>query len=199
MPIFAKLEICRDATPRSAAMNMAIDEALVEAAKVPTIRFYRWKSPALSFGYFGKFADVVNHVTKRDLVRRWTGGGIVFMETISLTRLSSRQLNRPSANRRSRSTKNYTTLCAMLWLRMADARNWQRWAGTPRCGVRGQRGAPPPPMFVLRIRLRADVMVKGRKVAGAAQRRTRAVYCIKAAYNSPPDESVSPRRPTCRS
>jgi len=30
MPIFAKLEICRDATPRSAAVNMAIDEALLE-------------------------------------------------------------------------------------------------------------------------------------------------------------------------
>src|SRR6266699_4938387 len=78
MPIFAKLEICRDATPRSAAVNMAIDEALLEAATVPLIRFYRWNSPALSFGYFGKFADVANHAVERDLVRRWTGGGVVF-------------------------------------------------------------------------------------------------------------------------
>src|SRR6266513_5164532 len=78
MPIFAKLEICRDATPRSAAVNLAIDEALLETAKVPSIRFYRWNSPALSFGYFGKFADVANYAPRRDLVRRWTGGGIVF-------------------------------------------------------------------------------------------------------------------------
>src|SRR6266487_2855232 len=78
MPIFAKLEICRDATPRSAAVNMAIDEALLETAKVPSIRFYRWNSPALSFGYFGKFADVAHYAPRRDLVRRWTGGGIVF-------------------------------------------------------------------------------------------------------------------------
>src|SRR4029077_20426298 len=32
---------------------------------------------ALSFGYFGRFADVVDYAARRDLVRRWTGGGIV--------------------------------------------------------------------------------------------------------------------------
>jgi lipoate-protein ligase A len=57
---------------------MAIDEALLETAKIPSIRFYRWHSPALSFGYFGKFADVAIYATERDLVRRWTGGGVVF-------------------------------------------------------------------------------------------------------------------------
>ena len=59
-------------------MNMAIDEALLETAVIPTIRFYRWRSPALSFGYFGKFSDVAIYAAERDLVRRWTGGGIVF-------------------------------------------------------------------------------------------------------------------------
>src|SRR6266567_2922399 len=78
MPIFAELEIYKNATPRSAAMNMAIDEALLETEMIPSIRFYQWKSPALSFGYFGKFADVAGFATERDLVRRWTGGGIVF-------------------------------------------------------------------------------------------------------------------------
>ena len=57
---------------------MAIDEALLETAVVPAIRFYRWRSPALSFGYFGKFSDVAIYAAERDLVRRWTGGGIVF-------------------------------------------------------------------------------------------------------------------------
>ena len=57
---------------------MAIDEALLEFTTEPIIRFYKWNHPALSFGYFGKFADVAHHKTERDLVRRWTGGGIVF-------------------------------------------------------------------------------------------------------------------------
>src|SRR6266705_1853321 len=78
MKFFERLTIYQDLTPRSTAMNMAIDEALLEAARVPSIRFYRWKSPALSFGYFGRFADVAEYAIERDLVRRWTGGGIVF-------------------------------------------------------------------------------------------------------------------------
>src|ERR1700758_5021168 len=75
--LFTTLDAYHDATPHSAAMNMAIDEALLESATVPSIRFYCWQSPALSFGYFGKFADVASYAGERDLVRRWTGGGIV--------------------------------------------------------------------------------------------------------------------------
>src|SRR5260370_20818049 len=78
MPIFAELEVCKDAAPRSAAMNMAIDEALFETVRLPSIRFYRWNSPALLFGYFGKFADVADYAGERDLIRRWTGGVIDF-------------------------------------------------------------------------------------------------------------------------
>src|SRR5437773_7228711 len=76
--LFAALEIYYDDDQHSAAMNMAIDEALLDSVAIPSIRFYRWRSPALSFGYFGKFADVADYVGERDLVRRWTGGGIVF-------------------------------------------------------------------------------------------------------------------------
>src|SRR5204862_5253060 len=76
--LFASLNVYHDIASRSAALNMAVDEALLETAKIPTIRFYTWDHPALSFGYFGKFADVENHVLQRDLARRWTGGGIVF-------------------------------------------------------------------------------------------------------------------------
>src|SRR6516162_1777209 len=75
-PLFTVLTVYKDHTPRSAAMNMAIDEALLENANLPVIRFYQWDHPALSFGYFGRYSDVVRQ--ERDLVRRWTGGGIVF-------------------------------------------------------------------------------------------------------------------------
>ena len=76
--LFDALTVYHDDTPRPAAMNMAIDEALLEYATDPVIRFYRWQSPALSFGYFSRFADVAAYQTERALVRRWTGGGIVF-------------------------------------------------------------------------------------------------------------------------
>jgi lipoate-protein ligase A len=78
MKLFERIEICNDFTLRSAAMNMAIDKALLDTAAIPSIRSYRWNSFALSFGYFGKFADVTGFAAERNLVRRWRGGGIVF-------------------------------------------------------------------------------------------------------------------------
>ena len=66
-----------DPEPHAAALNMAIDEALLRAVSAPTLRVYRWARPAVSFGYFGKWADAARAWPDRDIVRRWTGGGIV--------------------------------------------------------------------------------------------------------------------------
>ena len=67
-----------------AAMNMAIDEAILTAQKDhpnPTLRFYDWLNPAFSFGYFQNIAsDVDVHVCREEkieLVKRMTGGGTV--------------------------------------------------------------------------------------------------------------------------
>ena len=68
----------------SAAMNMAIDEAILAAQKErpnPTLRFYGWTQPAFSFGYFQDIAAEVDVDTCRadgiELVKRMTGGGTV--------------------------------------------------------------------------------------------------------------------------
>ena len=67
-----------------AAMNMAIDEAILLAQKEqpnPTLRFYDWSSPAFSFGYFQDIDAEVDVEACRadgiDLVKRMTGGGTV--------------------------------------------------------------------------------------------------------------------------
>jgi lipoate-protein ligase A len=75
--LFERLTVYQTRAPMSAAMNMAMDEALLEQATEPILRFYRWQRPSLSFGYFGKFAEVAEEAQGRDLVRRWTGGGTV--------------------------------------------------------------------------------------------------------------------------
>ena len=68
-------------SPRSGAANMAIDEAIAEAAAagaVPsTLRFYRWNPPTVTLGRHQKLADVdETQIAARgyDLVRRATGG-----------------------------------------------------------------------------------------------------------------------------
>jgi lipoate-protein ligase A len=170
MSIFAALDIYHDITPRSAAMNMAIDEALLECAKIPSIRFYRWTSPALSFGYFGKFVDVATYATQRDVVRRWTGGGIVFHGddlTYSVV-IPARHVVFSES-----SMSIYEKIHRSL--RNALAANGERAelacvagvadAAVSNCGYNGACFANP---------VHADVMVNGRKVAGAAQRRGRA-------------------------
>ena len=68
----------------NAAMNMAIDEAILLTQKEqpnPTLRFYGWTQPAFSFGYFQDIAEVVDIDACRaddiELVKRMTGGGTV--------------------------------------------------------------------------------------------------------------------------
>jgi lipoyl(octanoyl) transferase len=72
-----KLSLLQEKCPRSAAENMAIDEALFLTASHPVLRSYRWVRPSVSFGYFALWEDVVSRFAERDLVRRWTGGGLV--------------------------------------------------------------------------------------------------------------------------
>jgi len=166
--VFDRLEVVNDAEFRSAAMNMAIDEALLESAKVSSIRFYRWNSPALSFGYFGKFADVASYATQCDLVRRWTGGGIVFHEK-DLTYSIAIPASDPVFDESPMSI--YEKIhCALrdalvaLGQRAAVAAGGDRGTGINDAGYNGHCFAKP---------VHADVLVNGLKVAGAAQRRTR--------------------------
>lgn len=72
----------------TAAFNMALDRAVVVANSMgnvpPTVRFYGWKPPAISIGYFQSLKEEVDLDNCRrygvDYVRRITGGGAVFHE-----------------------------------------------------------------------------------------------------------------------
>ena len=62
------------------AFNMALDEALLEAMPrlgKPVLRFYGWHERAASFGYFQKYLEVEAATLLRPLVRRPTAGGLV--------------------------------------------------------------------------------------------------------------------------
>ena len=140
---------------------MAIDEALLETAEIPAIRFYKWDHPALSFGYFGKFSEVANHSAERDLVRRWTGGGIVFHGD-DLTYSIVIPAADPAFSESSMSIyeKIHNAIRAAL---VANGQSAEL-AGN---------GAPRISDSCFANPVRADVLSNGRKIAGAAQRRTR--------------------------
>jgi lipoyl(octanoyl) transferase len=173
--LFAELEVYREAGARSAAMNMAVDEALLEYAAIPLIRFYRWQSPALSFGYFGRFTDVASYQCERDLVRRWTGGGIVFHGedlTYSLVIPSSDTAFAKSST--SIYEKIHQALCDALseiGQRAVVAGVVDSDPGSATVATR--TGISDAGYSCFANPVRADVMIDGRKIAGAAQRRTR--------------------------
>ncbi len=61
---------------------MAVDEALLESAAASgrcSLRFYQWRQPTLSLGYFQSHAVRASHHASRacPLVRRQTGGGAI--------------------------------------------------------------------------------------------------------------------------
>jgi lipoyl(octanoyl) transferase len=75
--LFSALQLFDDPTPRSGALNMALDETLAHQATTPVLRVYRWVESSVSFGYFGVHEEVAARWPGRSLVRRWTGGGEV--------------------------------------------------------------------------------------------------------------------------
>lgn len=165
---FDILEIFDDAIPHAAAVNMAIDETLLLRVQMPTLRCYRWARPAVSFGYFEKWEPVRAAHPHREPVRRWTGGGVVPHGdgedwTYSLL-LPAAAACRAFAD--AELTKSYRIIHeaaagALAAVGINNART---------CETSAARTSPA----CFENPVRFDVMLAGRKIAGAAQRRTAA-------------------------
>jgi lipoate-protein ligase A len=139
---------------------MALDEALLEAMprlSEPALRFYGWTEPAASFGYFQKFSEVEKSILLRPLVRRPTGGGIVPHDADWTYSLAFPANHQWYGLRAQESYRR-----AHEWIQAAFAR----------LDVPGHE--------------KSDVLWHGRKIAGAAQRRTRAGLLIQGSVQPPP-------------
>jgi lipoyl(octanoyl) transferase len=157
-----ELHVHDDSEPRAAALNMAVDEALLETAASPTLRFYRWRGPALSFGYFGSYADVADQRDAREIVRRWTGGGVV-PHGNDLTYSVIIPKSHPFFARSS----------LAIYSDLHDAiREALRENGIDASLAHSVSPKVSEDCFANAVR--ADVISGGRKIAGAAHRRSRA-------------------------
>ena len=159
--MFETLHVYDDHEARSAALNMAIDEALLSDAAVPVLRFYRWRRSSLSFGYFGHYAEVAGQANGRDIVRRWTGGGIV-PHGDDVTYSVIIPALHPLFERSS--PEIYSALHDAI-RRALDANGLTTTLATS--------AAPKISENCFANAVRADVMSGARKIAGAAHRRTR--------------------------
>lgn len=149
-----------------AAWNMAADEALLRTAldrARPTLRIYGWDRPSATIGYFQPATE--GDGTGLPWVRRTTGGGIVVHDA-DQTYTVVIPAGHPLAT--TEMTESYRRLNRCV------ARALERM------GLRGELSARPMPrhtdlrtMVCFTQPTRYDVLADGRKVAGAAQRRTR--------------------------
>ena len=163
--------------PCDPAFNMALDEALLESAcapGAPVLRFYGWTQPAASFGYFQHHAEIERTTQLRPLVRRPTGGGLVPHDadwTYSLAFPTTHEWYSLSAKESYRRVHE--------WVRDAFAK-----AGLATELATCCRKSAPGECFAGHEQ--SDVLWQGRKIAGAAQRRTKAGLLIQGSVQPPP-------------
>jgi lipoyl(octanoyl) transferase len=143
---------------------MALDEALLEAMPRlgrPVLRFYSWAKPAVSFGYFQKYVEVEVLTSVRPLVRRPTGGGIV-----------------PHV-----ADWTYSVVVPTVdpWYSLAARDSYRRvheWIQSAFTSLTVETELAPQPLREQPGQCFAgyeqfDLLLRGRKIAGAAQRRRR--------------------------
>lgn len=165
-----------DSGKRSAEENMAIDTALLldlENSKEPILHLYDWEGESATYGHFVdpikflNFEAVVSH--KLHLAKRPTGGGIVF-HNCDLAFSVLVPASHPSFSQNP--LDNYTFVNQQVL-----------WAIGQFIGEAPellQEEIDPPDVrcsnFCMAKPTKYDVMLRGRKVGGAAQRKTRHGY-----------------------
>jgi len=157
--------------------NMALDEALLESAPelgCPVLRFYGWTEPAASFGYSQRCAEIEKLTALRPLVRRPTGGGLVPHDT----------------------DWTYSLIFPPehFWYRLKAAESYQRvhqWLRDAFAQMNVPTTLSPQSQKEVSGQCfigaeKDDLLWHGRKIAGAAQRRTRNGLLIQGSVQPPP-------------
>ncbi len=154
-----------------------MDEALLESAAElgsPVLRLYGWTEPAATFGYSQRYSELERVTMLRPLIRRPTGGGLVPHDrdwTYSLAFPPGHSWYQLKA------IESYEKV--HLWIRDAFAKINVETMLSPCC----QKDIPGQ-CFIGAEKF--DVLWHGRKIAGAAQRRTKDGLLIQGSIQPPP-------------
>ncbi|MCH7726328.1 MAG: lipoate--protein ligase family protein, partial [Planctomycetes bacterium] len=153
--------------PAEGAWNMAVDEALLEAAESRgewSLRFYRWSEPTLSLGYFQSIRELEDRWRSTALVRRTSGGGAI-MHDAELTYSLTVPPTSPLARQPLRLYRAvHLSVIAALAEYGIDAKLCQSPSEAPHKNQ---------PLLCFQRRSAGDLLVGEAKVCGSAQRRRR--------------------------
>jgi lipoate-protein ligase A len=155
---------------------MALDESLLENSSGsgrPALRFYGWTEPAATFGYFQKYAEVERATHLRPLIRRPTGGGIVPHDLDW--------------------TYSFAAPPGHDWYELkaeASYRQVHEWIKAAFAGLKIETELAPHAKKTLPGQCFAgyekfDLLWRGKKIAGAAQRRSKSGLLIQGSVQPP--------------
>lgn len=157
--------------------NMAWDQTLLEFSASlgrPMLRFYGWTEPAATFGYFQHYSEIAALTSLRPLIRRSTGGGLVPHDSdwtyAIIVPPDHKWHGLPAIDSYQR---------AHTWLQNAFTKCGAATELAPCCDPSG-----PGQCFVGSEKY--DLLHKGRKIAGAAQRRNKLGLLIQGSIQPPP-------------
>jgi lipoate-protein ligase A len=163
---------------------MALDEALLEnVARLgkPVLRFYGWTEPAATFGYFQKFSEVEHATLLRPLIRRPTGGGIVPHDldwTYSFVAPPNHEWHSLAA------IESYRRIHEWIQGAFAKLKIATELADSKKAESGKRKGEIPGACFVGHEKF--DLLWRGKKIAGAAQRRNKLGLLIQGSVQPPP-------------
>ena len=157
--------------PAVGAWNMAVDQALlqsVEESGMPVVRIYGWQPATLSLGYFQSYVDRESHSESLpcSVVRRASGGGAILHDQETTYSLCI-----PSSNRWAKqNTEVYNTVHECISESLSD---WDvEVAAFEEPQAKPERGNGSP-FLCFQRRYPGDLIFKGQKVVGSAQRRSK--------------------------
>ncbi len=171
----------------SATFNMAADEYLMEVQKtpeaLPTLRVYSWERSAVSIGYFQNTQEVERRLQGKAfgaIVRRITGGGLVTHGkdlTFSLTMKNESTLLPTDVK------MSYLKISEALRIGLKDLYPELDYADCktlPSGRGQGQRVCFEEPACY-------DLLIQGKKILGASQRRKEGVILHQSSLFLPDD------------
>lgn len=159
----------------SAQYNMALDRAILagcrDGTSPATVRFYRWESPALSIGYSQEPERVLRldvlEAEGIDLVRRPTGGGVILHGTDLCYSVAAPV---PGPCFPSTLSGSYRIIGDALILFLNALGIEACWGGGD------MRGWRPSGVACFESASPFEILSKGRKIVGSAQRRTSGAF-----------------------
>lgn len=190
-----------DSGKSTAEQNMAIDAELLHSLNensVPILHFYEWLHPCATYGYFSSPSTLLNETGvskyKLELAKRPTGGGIIFHQfDFAFSLLLPAAHPHFSLNTLDNYRYVNQIIAQVIQRFLTEDLQLELLACETDCSAHEDKREKSLRSFCMAKPTVYDVVYRGCKMAGGAQRRTKYGFLHQAsiALTLPPDEFLA--------